>query len=72
MLSQIFIQVPSGLLVDGLKPHVGRTVHIGSKTVLINDLPAVRVGGGDSIVEPTPPITYNTIIAGAFNVLIGR
>ena len=53
-------------LVDGLKPHVGGTVLVGSKTVLINSLPAVRVG--DLVVEPAPP---NAIVVGAFNVLIG-
>ena len=53
-------------LVDGLKPHVGGTVLVGSKTVLINNLPAVRVG--DLVVEPAPP---NAIVAGAFNVMIG-
>ena len=53
-------------LVDVLKPHVGGTVLIGSKTVLINNLPAVRVG--DLVVEPAPP---NAIVVGAFNVLIG-
>lgn len=53
-------------LVTGLVPHVGGTVLVGSPTVFINGLPAVRLG--DQIVESGPP---NTIIAGEFTVLIG-
>ena len=40
-------------LVDGVKPHVGGVVAIGSLTVLINGLPAARQG--DLVVEAGPP-----------------
>src|SRR5262245_44123295 len=53
-------------LVDGVKPHVGGKVLVGSTTVLIGGMPAARMG--DSIVEAGAP---NTIAAGATNVLIG-
>jgi uncharacterized Zn-binding protein involved in type VI secretion len=53
-------------LVDGVKPHVGGVVAVGSATVLIGGMPAARVG--DSIVEAGAP---NSIITGAFTVLIG-
>jgi uncharacterized Zn-binding protein involved in type VI secretion len=53
-------------LVDGLKPHVGGVVALGSTTVLINGLPAARQG--DQIVEAGAP---NTILLGAPTVLIG-
>jgi uncharacterized Zn-binding protein involved in type VI secretion len=53
-------------LVDVLKPHVGGIVAIGSKTVLINGLPAARVG--DLITEAGPP---NTIASGDPTVIIG-
>ena len=53
-------------LVDGVKPHVGGVVAMGSTSVLIGGLPAARMG--DSIVEAGAP---NTILAGAMNVLIG-
>lgn len=53
-------------LVTGLVPHVGGTVLVGSPTVFINGLHAVRLG--DQIVESGPP---NTIITGEFTVLIG-
>jgi uncharacterized Zn-binding protein involved in type VI secretion len=53
-------------LVDGLKPHVGGVVAVGSTSVLIGGLPAARMG--DSVVEAGAP---NTILAGATNVLIG-
>jgi uncharacterized Zn-binding protein involved in type VI secretion len=53
-------------LVDVLKPHVGGTVLIGSKTVFINGRPATRVG--DMIVEAGAP---NVIISGSPNVNIG-
>lgn len=52
--------------VDVLKPHVGGTVAIGSKTVFINGRPATRVG--DMIVEASIP---NAIISGSPNVNIG-
>lgn len=47
-------------------PHTGGTVVLGSSTVLINGIPAVRLG--DSIVESGPP---NTIVTGEPTVLIG-
>jgi uncharacterized Zn-binding protein involved in type VI secretion len=53
-------------LVDGVKPHVGGVVAVGSTTVLIGGMPAAR--SGDSIVEAGAP---NSIVLGAFNVLIG-
>lgn len=53
-------------LVDVLKPHVGGTVLVGSTTVLINNLPAARMG--DLIVEPGFP---NVIASGVVTVLIG-
>jgi uncharacterized Zn-binding protein involved in type VI secretion len=53
-------------LVTVLVPHVGGVVSMGSMTVLINNLPAVRQG--DVIVEAGPP---NTITLGCPTVLIG-
>jgi uncharacterized Zn-binding protein involved in type VI secretion len=53
-------------LVDGLKPHVGGVIAIGSKTVLINNLPAARVG--DLVVEAGAP---NAIVIGEPSVIIG-
>ncbi len=47
-------------------PHVGGVVAVGSTTVLINNLPAARVG--DTIAESGPP---NAILAGEMTVLIG-
>jgi len=53
-------------LVDGVKPHVGGTVAVGSTTVRIGGLPAARQG--DLVVEAGAP---NSIAAGAPNVFIG-
>ncbi|HEV8430471.1 MAG TPA: PAAR domain-containing protein [Pyrinomonadaceae bacterium] len=53
-------------LVDGLKPHVGGVVAVGSTSVLINGLPAARQG--DQIVEAGAP---NAIVLGEPTVLIG-
>ncbi len=53
-------------LVDGLKPHVGGMVMMGSATVMINQLSAARQG--DLVVEAGPP---NAIAMGAPNVMIG-
>jgi uncharacterized Zn-binding protein involved in type VI secretion len=53
-------------LFDGPKPHVGGTVAVGSTTVLINSLPAVRQG--DQVVEASAP---NAIVLGEPTVLIG-
>jgi uncharacterized Zn-binding protein involved in type VI secretion len=53
-------------LVDGVKPHVGGVVTMGSTSVRINGLPAARQG--DSIVEAGAP---NTIAQGAPTVMIG-
>ncbi|HSK62434.1 MAG TPA: PAAR domain-containing protein [Pyrinomonadaceae bacterium] len=53
-------------LVDGLKPHVGGVVAVGSVTVMIGGLPAARQG--DLIVEAGAP---NAISAGAPTVMIG-
>jgi uncharacterized Zn-binding protein involved in type VI secretion len=53
-------------LVTGLVPHVGGSVAVGSTTVMIGGLPAVRQG--DTVVEATAP---NTIAVGEPTVLIG-
>lgn len=53
-------------LVSGVVPHVGGPVAMGSTSVMINDVPAVRMG--DIIVESAPP---NTIAAGEPTVVIG-
>lgn len=54
------------LVEGGLVPHVGGVVAVGSFTVLINNLPAARMG--DIVVESGPP---NTIVIGSPTVLIG-
>ncbi len=53
-------------LVTGVVPHVGGVVAVGSTTVLINNLPAVRQG--DMVVEAGPP---NPVSMGCPTVLIG-
>lgn len=53
-------------LVDGVKPHVGGTVAVGSATVTIGGLPAARQG--DQVVEAGAP---NVIAQGLPTVLIG-
>jgi len=53
-------------LVNGLQPHVGGTVAVGSVTVMIGGLPAARQG--DIIVEPGGP---NPIAMGLPTVTIG-
>src|SRR5690349_4483107 len=53
-------------LVTVLVPHVGGVVAMGSKTVLINNMPAARQG--DSVVESGPP---NLIAMGCPDVEIG-
>lgn len=53
-------------LVTVLVPHVGGVVSLGSTTVLINSLPAARMG--DLITEGGPP---NSILMGCPTVLIG-
>lgn len=53
-------------LVTGIVPHVGGVVAVGSLTVLIEGLPAARLG--DIVVEAAPP---NTIAMGCPTVLIG-
>jgi uncharacterized Zn-binding protein involved in type VI secretion len=53
-------------LFTGPVPHVGGVVTIGSMTVLINNLPAARMG--DMITEAGPP---NTIVMGCPTVMIG-
>ena len=53
-------------LVDGVKPHVGGVVSLGSLTVMIGGLPAARQG--DMVVEAGAP---NAIAAGAPTVMIG-
>ena len=53
-------------LFNGVVPHVGGTVAVGSMTVLIGGLPAARQG--DQIIEAGPP---NAIALGLPTVLIG-
>jgi len=53
-------------LVNGVQPHVGGTIAMGSATVLVGGLPAARMG--DVIVEAGGP---NAIVAGLTTVLIG-
>ena len=53
-------------LVNGVEPHVGGVVAVGSLTVLIEGLPAARMG--DEIVEAGGP---NAIAEGEPTVLIG-
>lgn len=53
-------------IVSGVVPHVGGVVPMGSTTVMINNMPAARMG--DSIVEATAP---NTIATGCNTVIIG-
>jgi uncharacterized Zn-binding protein involved in type VI secretion len=53
-------------LFNGTQPHVGGTVAMGSGTVMIGGLPAVRMG--DTVVEAGGP---NTIANGLPTVLIG-
>jgi uncharacterized Zn-binding protein involved in type VI secretion len=53
-------------LTSGPVPHVGGIVSIGSFSVLINGLPAVRQG--DMITENGPP---NSVVMGCPTVIIG-
>lgn len=53
-------------LVTGVVPHVGGVVAVGSLTVLIEGLPAARMG--DMVVEAGPP---NAIAVGCPEVMIG-
>ena len=53
-------------LVDGVKPHVGGVVAVGSTTVMIGGLFAARQG--DSVVEVGAP---NSIALGCMTVTIG-
>lgn len=53
-------------LSTGPNPHGGGVVAVGSTTVLINNMPAARLG--DQVVENGPP---NTIVGGASSVMIG-
>ena len=53
-------------LSNGPVPHLGGVVTKGSSTVLINGVPAARLG--DAITENGPP---NTITAGCSTVIIG-
>ena len=53
-------------LVDGVKPHVGGTVGVGSLVVLVGGAPAARQG--DFVVECGAP---NAIVMGCPTVLIG-
>lgn len=53
-------------LVNGVQPHVGGVVAMGSLTVLIDGLPAARQG--DQVMEAGGP---NPIVMGCPTVLIG-
>jgi len=53
-------------LVNGVQPHVGGNVPVGSLTVLINGMSAVRQG--DKVVEAGGP---NAIAMGLPTVMIG-
>lgn len=53
-------------LMSEQRPHSGGTVPLGSTTVLINGVPATRMG--DTIVEAGPP---NVIMSGSSTVFIG-
>jgi len=53
-------------LMNGVVPHVGGVVAMGSLTVLIGGLPAARMG--DTIVEAGGP---NVIAVGCPTVMIG-
>jgi uncharacterized Zn-binding protein involved in type VI secretion len=53
-------------LVDGVKPHVGGTIAMGSATVTIGGLPAARQG--DMVVEAGAP---NPVALGMPTVTIG-
>src|ERR1700752_3274482 len=53
-------------LVDGVKPHVGGVVAVGSTSVLIGGMPAARQGGME--IEGGGP---NPIAMGAVTVMIG-
>lgn len=53
-------------LVDGVKPHAGGVVAVGSVTVMIGGFPAARQG--DLVVEVGAP---NSIALGAPTVTIG-
>lgn len=53
-------------LASGPVPHVGGVVTTGSASVLINGVPAARLG--DTIAESGPP---NTIVSGCSTVIVG-
>lgn len=53
-------------LFNGIPPHVGGMVTMGSATVMIGGLPAARMG--DTIIEAGGP---NAILSGAPTVLVG-
>lgn len=53
-------------LVNGVQPHVGGVVAMGSTSVIIGGLPAARMG--DKVVEAGGP---NLIVKGAPTVVIG-
>jgi uncharacterized Zn-binding protein involved in type VI secretion len=61
-----WIDAHSCPLSSGPVAHVGGVVLFGSTTVLVNDVPAARMG--DNLVEVGPP---NPIVEGCQSVLIG-
>lgn len=54
------------LVNPGGVPHASGMVMVGSTTVLINGMPAVRMN--DQVIESAPP---NAIVSGDMTVLIG-
>ncbi len=63
---RVGVDVHTCPLVTGVVPHVGGVVAVGSMTVLINNIPAARMG--DIITEAGPP---NAIVMGCMTVIIG-
>lgn len=47
-------------MVDGLKPHVGGPIMVGSPNVLIGNMPAARVGDQATCVGPPDVITMGS------------
>ena len=47
-------------MVDGVKPHVGGPIMIGSPNVLIGGMPAARVGDQATCVGPPDVITMGS------------
>lgn len=50
-------------MVDGVKPHVGGPITLGSANVFIGNKPAARVGDMAACVGPPPPDPIAMIVA---------